>query len=54
MEGAVLADYVDAYFRFSAEGRLNESKVYPAVEVITGSKPRTFERWATEHAGAFQ
>ena len=54
MEGVMAIEYVDAFFSFYAEGTLDESKVYPTVEELTGRKPHTFERWAIAHAGAFR
>jgi hypothetical protein len=48
------ADYVDAFFSFFADGNLDESKVLDTVERVTGRKPRSFERWAIEHADAFR
>jgi uncharacterized protein YbjT (DUF2867 family) len=54
MEEAMPTEYVDAFFSFYVEGTLEESKVYPTVEELTGRKPRTFEQWAIAHAGAFR
>jgi uncharacterized protein YbjT (DUF2867 family) len=54
MEGTMPTEYVDAFFDFYVEGTLDESRVYPTVEDLTGNKPRTFEQWATAHAGAFR
>ena len=54
MEDSIPTEYVDAFFSFYAEGTLDESKVYPTVEELTGRKPRTFEQWAIAHAGAFR
>jgi uncharacterized protein YbjT (DUF2867 family) len=47
-------EYVDAFFSFFADGKLDESKVLPTVEEITGRPPRTFEQWARVHADAFR
>ncbi|MYW05908.1 NAD(P)H-binding protein [Streptomyces sp. SID3343] len=44
-------EYVDAFYGFYAEGTLDESRVLPTVRTITGREPRTFRRWAEEHAG---
>jgi uncharacterized protein YbjT (DUF2867 family) len=41
--------YVDAFFRFFADGTLDESKVLSTVEEITGRPPRTFEQWVSAH-----
>jgi uncharacterized protein YbjT (DUF2867 family) len=53
MSEAMPAEYVDAFFRFFVDGDIDESRVLPTVEEITGRKPRTFEEWARAHAGAF-
>jgi len=53
MSRAMPAEYVDAFFRFYADGELDESPVLPTVEQITGRPPRTFEQWAQAHAAAF-
>jgi len=45
--------YVDAFFDFYVTGSLDESKVLPTVQEITGVPPRTFERWARGHKAAF-
>ena len=54
MTAAMPVEYVDAFFSFYADGTLDESKVLPAVKEIVGRPPRTFEQWATAHAGAFR
>lgn len=54
MEAAMPVAYVDAFFSFYVDGTLDESQVLPTVEQVTGRAPRTFERWATEHADAFR
>lgn len=54
MESNMPTEYVDAFFSFYVDGTLDESQVYPTVQEVTGDKPRTFEQWATEHAGAFR
>jgi len=46
-------EYVDAFMAFYVKGTLDESQVLPTVEEITGRRPRTFARWAAEHARAF-
>jgi uncharacterized protein YbjT (DUF2867 family) len=48
------AKYVDAFFDFYVNGSLNESKVLPAVQELTGRPPRTFSQWAAAHANAFR
>ena len=54
MSAAMPAEYVAAFFSFYADGTLDESQVLPTVEEIVGRPPRTFEQWATAHAGAFR
>jgi uncharacterized protein YbjT (DUF2867 family) len=54
MEAVMPTEYVDAFFSFYAAGTLDESKVYPTMERVTGRKPHTFEQWAIAHAGAFR
>jgi uncharacterized protein YbjT (DUF2867 family) len=46
-------EYVDAFFRFYADGTLDESAVLPTVEQLTGRPPRRFEQWARAHADTF-
>jgi len=53
MSAAMPAEYVDAFFRFYADGTLDESVVWPTVRDLTGRPPRTFEQWATAHAEMF-
>src|SRR5512133_555264 len=52
MSGTMPPEYVDAFFRFFADGTLDESEVLPTVEQITGRPPRTFAEWASAHAEA--
>jgi uncharacterized protein YbjT (DUF2867 family) len=53
MRASMPAKYVDAFFRFYADGTLDESTVWPTVHDLTGRPPRTFAQWAAVHAGAF-
>ena len=46
--------YVDAFFSFFVDGKLDESKVLPTVEEVLGRPPHTFEQWAIAHADAFR
>ncbi|RFU39617.1 NAD-dependent epimerase/dehydratase family protein [Actinomadura logoneensis] len=48
------AEYVDAFFRFYTDGFLDESKVQPDVQEVTGRPPRTFAQWAAAHAESFR
>jgi uncharacterized protein YbjT (DUF2867 family) len=54
MSEAMPPEYVDAFFRFFADGDLDESPVLPTVQDVTGRPPRSFEEWAREHADAFR
>ena len=54
MSAAMPAEYVDAFFSFYADGTLDESPVLPTVQDVTGAQPRTFQQWASAHAGAFR
>ena len=54
MSATMPGEYVDAFFSFFADGKLDESKVLPTVQEVTGRQPRTFEQWAVAHAGAFR
>jgi len=53
MSARMPREYVDALFKFYADGDLDELQVLPTVEQITGRKPGTFAAWARAHAGAF-
>jgi uncharacterized protein YbjT (DUF2867 family) len=53
MSKSMPAQYVDAFFRFYVDGTLDESKVLPTVQAVTGRPPRTFAQWAASHAGDF-
>jgi len=53
MSAAMPSQYVDAFFRFFADGMLDESAVLPTVAELTGRPPRTFRQWAVAHAAAF-
>jgi uncharacterized protein YbjT (DUF2867 family) len=54
MLGSMPPEYVDAMFRFFADGEVDESRVLPTVEAVTGRPPGTFEQWARSHAAAFR
>jgi len=53
MAATMPPEYVEAFMAFYVDGTLDESQVLPTVEQITGRPPRTFARWAAEHAHAF-
>lgn len=48
------AEYVDAFFSFYSDGKLDEATVFPTVEEVTGRPPRTFADWVATNAGRFQ
>jgi uncharacterized protein YbjT (DUF2867 family) len=45
--------YIQAFFSFYGDGTLDESQVYPTVEKVTGTPPRTFRQWAVSHRSSF-
>jgi uncharacterized protein YbjT (DUF2867 family) len=45
--------YIQAFFSFYGDGTLDESQVYPTVEEVTGTPPRTFRQWAVSHRSRF-
>ncbi|HEX4818358.1 MAG TPA: NAD(P)H-binding protein [Nonomuraea sp.] len=53
MSRTVPADFVDAFFRFFADGEFDDSPVLSSVEDLTGSPARTYRDWALAHADAF-
>jgi uncharacterized protein YbjT (DUF2867 family) len=53
MSAAMPAEYVEAFFSFYVEGKLDESVVLDTVEAVCGRAPRTFRQWAEAHAAAF-
>jgi uncharacterized protein YbjT (DUF2867 family) len=54
MSEAMPAEYVDAFFSFFVDGKLDESQVLPTVEEVTGRPPRSFDQWARAHADALR
>ena len=46
-------EYVNAFFGFYSEGKLDEATVFPTVEQVTGRPPRTFADWAAANAARF-
>ncbi|WP_225850012.1 NAD(P)H-binding protein [Streptomyces sp. HPF1205] len=54
MSATMPAPYVDAFFRFFADGEFDDAPVLPTVEDLTGRPPRTFREWATAHAAEFR
>lgn len=53
MSAGMPTEYVDAFFSFFVDGKLDESQVLSTVQEITGKQSRTFEQWAVAHADAF-
>jgi uncharacterized protein YbjT (DUF2867 family) len=54
MSATMPPDYVDAFIGFYTDGWVPESDVLSTVEEVTGRQPRTFARWAADHADAFR
>ena len=54
MSDSMPPEYVDAFFRFFADGEIDESQVLPTVEEVTGRPPRRFEQWARAHADSYR
>jgi uncharacterized protein YbjT (DUF2867 family) len=54
MSATMPPDYVEAFFRFYADGDLDESTVLTTVRDLTGRGPRRFEQWAIAHADRFR
>lgn len=50
MSGAMPAEYVDAFFSFFADGKLDESEVLPTVSELLRREPGTFREWAAANA----
>jgi uncharacterized protein YbjT (DUF2867 family) len=54
MSASMPAEYVEAFFSFYVDGKLDESVVLPTVAEVCDRPPRSFALWAAEHAGAFR
>lgn len=54
MSAQMPTEYVDAFFSFYSDGKLDEATVFPTVEEVTGRPPRTFAEWARANAGQFR
>jgi uncharacterized protein YbjT (DUF2867 family) len=54
MSATMPPEYVEAFFRFYADGDLDESNVLATVRDLTGRRPRRFEQWAITHADRFR
>lgn len=46
--------YVEAFFSFYSDGKLDEATLFPTVLEVTGRPPRTFAQWIRDNAGRFQ
>jgi uncharacterized protein YbjT (DUF2867 family) len=53
LSAAMPAEYVDAFFSFYVDGKLDESVVLPTVLEVTGLPPHTFAQWVEAHASEF-
>jgi uncharacterized protein YbjT (DUF2867 family) len=53
LRASMPSDYADALFGFSTGETLDESRVLPTVQEVTGQLPRAFDAWAAAHADAF-
>jgi uncharacterized protein YbjT (DUF2867 family) len=53
MTGRIPERYIHAFFSFYSDRTLDESQIYPTVEEVTGTPPRTFRQWAVAHRVAF-
>lgn len=54
MSATMPPEYVEAFFRFYADGDLDESNVLATVRDLTGRRRRRFEQWAIAHADRFR
>jgi uncharacterized protein YbjT (DUF2867 family) len=54
MTARMPVEYVDAFFSFYSDGKLDEATVFPTVEEVTGRPPRAFAEWVRANAGRFQ
>ena len=54
MSQAMPEPYVDAFFRYFADGTYDDARVEPTVQELLGRAPRTFRQWAVDHAEAFR
>jgi len=53
MSARMPVEYVDAFFDFYSDGKLDEATVFPTVEAVTGRPSRTFAEWVRANAGRF-
>ena len=54
MSAQMPVEYVDAFFSFYSDGKLDEATVFPTVEEVTGRPPRTFAEWVRVNADQFR
>lgn len=53
MATAMPTAYVDAFFRYYADGTYDDSVVHNTIPELLNRRARTFSDWATAHAGDF-
>jgi uncharacterized protein YbjT (DUF2867 family) len=53
MSAQMPVEYVDAFFSFYSDGKLDEATVFPTVEEVAGRPPRTFAAWVRDNASRF-
>jgi uncharacterized protein YbjT (DUF2867 family) len=54
MSAQMPVEYVDAFFSFYSDGKLDEAMVFPTVADVTGRQPATFADWVRANAGRFR
>lgn len=54
MSAQMPEEYVNAFFSFFADGKLDESVVFPTVAEVAGRTPKSFAEWAKENADRFR
>jgi uncharacterized protein YbjT (DUF2867 family) len=54
MSAAMPAEYVDAFFSFFVDGRVDETTVLPTAREVLGREPRSFEQWVVAHLDVFR
>ena len=53
MSAGMPEPYVDAFFRFFADGTTDETTVQPTVQAVLGRPPGTFADWVAAHVDEF-
>lgn len=54
MTAQMPVEYVDAFFSFYSDGKLDEATVFPTVEEVTGRPARPFADWVGANADRFR